>query len=89
MQEGRLGYEEYGAAGFALWGFGICQASQPQPYELAEIYCVMVPYDSRDPRLTSQHNYVVTESYVLYGLEFGFDKPTDRKTARVTTPIRG
>lgn len=49
----------------------------------------MVPYDSRDPRLTSQHNYVVTESYVLYGLEFGFDKPTDRKTARVTTPIRG
>ncbi|MGS7256676.1 DUF3131 domain-containing protein [Enterobacter hormaechei] len=81
VQEGRLGYEEYGAAGFALWGFGTCQASQPQPYELAEIYCVMVPYDSRDPRLTSQHNYVVTESYVLYGLEFGFDKPTDRENS--------
>ena len=81
VQEGRLGYEEYGAAGFSLWGFGTCQSSQPQPYELAEIYCVMVPYDSRDPRMTSQHNYVVTESYVLYGLEFGFDKPEDRDNA--------
>lgn len=78
VQEGRLGYEEYGAAGFQLWGFNTCQAIRPQPYELAEIYCVLVPYDSRDPRQTSQHNYVVTESYVLYGMEFGFDNPTDR-----------
>ncbi len=38
----------------------------------------MVPYDSRDPRQTSQHNYVVSESYVLYGMEFGFDNPADR-----------
>ncbi|CAM8225668.1 MULTISPECIES: DUF3131 domain-containing protein [Enterobacter] len=81
VQEGRLGYEEYGAAGFQLWGFNTCKASRPQPYELAEIYCVLVPYDSRDPRNTSQHNYVVTESYLLYGLEFGFDKPTDRDNA--------
>lgn len=81
VQEGRLGYEEYGAAGFQLWGFNTCKASRPQPYELAEIYCVLVPYDTRDPRNTSQHNYVVTESYLLYGLEFGFDKPTDRDNA--------
>ncbi len=81
VQEGRLGYEEYGAAGFALWGFSTCQSSRPQPYELAEIYCVMVPYDSRDPRQTSQHNYVVSESYVLYGMEFGFDNPTDRNNS--------
>lgn len=81
VQEGRLGYEEYGAAGFQLWGFNTCKASRPQPYDLAEIYCVLVPYDSRDPRDTSQHNYVVTESYLLYGLEFGFDKPTDRDNA--------
>lgn len=78
VQEGRLGYEEYGAAGFRLWGFSTCQSSRPEPYELAEIYCVLVPYDSRDPRRTSQHNYVVTESYLLYGLEFGFDNATDR-----------
>lgn len=81
VQEGRLGYEEYGAAGFQLWGFNTRQASRPQPYELAEIYCVLVPYDSRDPRQTSQHNYVVSESYVLYGMEFGFDNPGDRNNS--------
>lgn len=78
VQEGRLGYEEYASAGYQLWGFNTCQANRPEPYDLAEIYCVMVPYDSRDPRQTYQHNYVVTESYLLHGLELGFDNPTDR-----------
>ncbi|YCI31195.1 DUF3131 domain-containing protein [Erwinia sp. PK3-005] len=78
VQEGRLGYEEYAAAGFQLWGFSTCQGSRPEPYALADIYCVLVPYDSRDPRLTNQHNYVVTESYLLHGLEMGWDKSDDR-----------
>ncbi|VTM14257.1 Protein of uncharacterised function (DUF3131) [Klebsiella pneumoniae] len=42
---------------------------------------MLVPYDSRDPRQTSQHNYVVSESYVLYGMEFGFDNPGDRNNS--------
>ncbi|PLR39584.1 hypothetical protein CYR55_06805 [Chimaeribacter californicus] len=78
-QEGRLGYEEYASAGFQLWGFSTCQAARPEPYALANIYCVLVPYDTRDPRLTSQHNYVVTESYLLHGLEMGWDKSDDRE----------
>lgn len=78
VQEGRLGYEEYAAAGYQLWGFTTCQASRPEPYALADIYCVLVPYDSRDPRMTSQHNYVVTESYLLHGLEMGWDNADDR-----------
>lgn len=78
VQEGRLGYEEYAAAGYQLWGFTTCQASRPEPYALAEIYCVLVPFDSRDPRLTQQHNYVVTESYLLHGLELGWDNADDR-----------
>lgn len=80
-QEGRLGYEEYGAAGFQLWGFNTCKASRPEPYNLAEIYCVLVPYDSRDSRDTLQHNYVVTESYLLYGLEFGYNPITTQDNA--------
>ncbi|PPC63991.1 hypothetical protein C1Y41_04940 [Pantoea sp. ICBG 1758] len=79
VQEGRLGYEEYAAAGYQLWGFTTCQASRPEPYALADIYCVLVPYDSRDPRLTNQHNYVVTESYLLHGLEMGWDNSDDRE----------
>jgi len=82
VQEGRLGYEEYASAGYQLWGFNTCQASRPQPYDLAEIYCVLVPYDSRDSRRTFQHNYVVTESYLLYGLEMGFDTADDRSNTK-------
>ncbi|CNH43010.1 Protein of uncharacterised function (DUF3131) [Yersinia aldovae] len=78
VQEGRLGYEEYAASGFQLWGFSTCQASRPEPYDLAKIYCVLVPYDSRDARKTNQHNYVVTESYILHGLEMGWDRSNDR-----------
>ncbi|HFV9293220.1 TPA: DUF3131 domain-containing protein [Serratia fonticola] len=77
VQEGRLGYEEYSAAGFQLWGFSTCQASRAEPYQLADIYCVLVPYDSRDPRTSNQHNYVASESYVLHGLEMGWDKSDD------------
>ena len=53
-------------------------ASRAEPYQLADIYCVLVPYDSRDPRTTSQHNYVATEPYVLHGLEMGWDTSDDR-----------
>ena len=81
VQEGRLGYEEYAASGYQLWGFTTCQASRPEPYALADIYCVLVPYDSRDPRLTNQHNYVVTESYLLHGLEMGWDNSDDRENS--------
>ncbi|CAI2096689.1 Protein of uncharacterised function (DUF3131) [Serratia fonticola] len=77
VQEGRLGYEEYSATGFQLWGFSTCQASRAEPYQLADIYCVLVPYDSRDPRTTSQHNYVASEPYVLHGLEMDWDKSED------------
>jgi hypothetical protein len=39
-----------------------------------------VPYDARDPRKYSQHNYVVTESYALDGVEFNWDTALDRDT---------
>lgn len=78
VQEGRLGYEEYAANGFQLWGFSTCLASRPEPYSMIPIYCVDIPFDSRDPRELSQHNYVVSESYVLDGLELGWANPADR-----------
>lgn len=81
VQEGRLGYEEYAAAGYELWGFNTCLAAKPEPYAVVPIYCVNVPYDSRDPREFSQHNYVVAESYVLDGIELGWDLALDRTSA--------
>lgn len=76
-QEGRLGYEEYAAKGFALWGFNPVLAHRAEPFLTAQIYGVAVPYDGRDPRIFHSQNYVVTESYMQDGLELGFDLPHD------------
>jgi hypothetical protein len=75
LQEGRLGYEEYGARALELWGFEAGAALDPEPYDTLWMYGVEIPYDSRDPRVLGAHNYVVTESYALLGLEFGFGDP--------------
>ena len=80
VQEGRLGYEEYAAQGFALWGFSTELAARAEPYATVPVYCVDIPFDARDPRKYHQHNYVVSESYVLDGLEFDWDTATDRAT---------
>jgi hypothetical protein len=77
VQEGRLGYEEYAAKGFALWGFNVDRALAPQPLEYTTIYDVRVPYDGRDPRVFRSQNYVLTEGYILDGLEMGWDLPSD------------
>ncbi|MGV6812282.1 MAG: DUF3131 domain-containing protein [Brevirhabdus sp.] len=79
-QEGRLGYEEYAAKGFALWGFRPLLAHRAEPFLTASIFGVQVPYDGRDPRIFHSQNYVVTESYLLDGLELGFDMPHDDTT---------
>lgn len=86
VQEGRLGYEEYAAQGFELWGFGTELAARAEPYATVPLYCVEVPYDTRDPRKYYQHNYVVSESYVLDGIEFDWDRATDRSGARHSHP---
>ena len=77
VQEGRLGYEEYAAKGFALWGFDVERAMSPEPLDYALIYDIRVPYDGRDPRVFKNQNYVLTEGYILEGLELGWDLPSD------------
>lgn len=79
-QEGRLGYEEYAAKGFALWGFKPILAHRAEPFLTAAIFGVSIPYDGRDPRIFHSQNYVVTESYLQDGLELGFDLPHDTHT---------
>jgi len=80
VQEGRLGYEEYAAKGFQLWGFKTQRASMPEPYDYIPLFGVDLPYDTRDPRLLKAHNYVVCESYVLDGIELNWDLVEDRKS---------
>ena len=78
LQEGRLGYEEYAAKGFQLWGFDTTRASKLQPFEVTPIFGVLIAYDSRDPRKLGAHNYVVSENYILDGIELNWDTAADR-----------
>lgn len=84
VQEGRLGYEEYAAKGFALWGFDTSRAMSPEPVSYIDIYGVKLPFDGRDPRVFKNQNYVLTEGYILDGLEMGWDLPTDRSNDGLT-----
>jgi hypothetical protein len=72
VQEGRMGYEEYAARGYELWGFSVPVAVSFEPFKIVEIYGVPIPVDTRDYQSTNANNYVVSESYILDGIEFGF-----------------
>jgi len=80
LQEGRLGYEEYAAKGFELWGISCERAIKPEPYDRIVLSDIQIPYDSRDPRTLGAHNYVVSESYILDAIELNWDTPLDTST---------
>ncbi|MEI6708633.1 MAG: DUF3131 domain-containing protein [Methylococcales bacterium] len=77
VQEGRLGYEEYAAKGFDLWGFTTTEAAKAEPYDSVQIYGIDIPYDARNPRQYYTRNPVVSESYLLDALEFNWDLAND------------
>ncbi|USD38071.1 DUF3131 domain-containing protein [Ferrimonas sp. SCSIO 43195] len=75
VQEGRIGYEEYASKSLSLMGQDLSQALRYTDFlQMVEIDGVQVPTDKRDPRRYKAHNYVVSESYILDGLEFGWDR---------------
>lgn len=75
LQEGRLGYEQYGGKVFKMLGFdqSISATYNNEYKESVNIYDVPIAYDNRDPRKWGAYNYVVTESYVMDAFEHGFD----------------
>lgn len=74
VQEGRLGYEEYAAKAAMLQGWDVSVAAQyDNNLKFVPIYGIDIATDARDPKIYDAHNYVVTEPYVLDGIEFGWD----------------
>jgi hypothetical protein len=73
VQEGRLGYEEYAARGYGLWGFDAPEALKLTPMKSVKLEGVSISVDSRDFATTDANNYVVSESYILEGIEFGLN----------------
>lgn len=83
VQEGRLGYEEYAVRGYELWGFKADKAKSFDPFKFVDIYGVQIPVDTRDYQTTNANNYVVSESYILDGIEFGWDSELADYASRV------
>lgn len=84
VQEGRLGYEEYAARGFQLWGLNPSRALDRREFRgFVEIYGLRIPVDRRNFRRTNANNYVLSESYILHGVEFGFDSELAEIAAKI------
>ena len=77
FQEGRLGYEEYAAKGFQLWGFSTIAASKIEPFKKTRIYGIEIHYDSRHARDTGTYSPVLSLGYLLDGMEFNWDRIDD------------
>ena len=77
-QEGRIGYEQYAAAGFRLWNMEASMASDIRRHaKPTTVLGIPIPADTRGfDRLTS-------EPFVLHGLELGWD-PAVREVALQT-----
>jgi Protein of unknown function (DUF3131) len=75
-QEGRIGYEQYTAAGFALWGYRAENALDARLNALpASVLGVGILADKRgDERITS-------EPYIMMGMETGWYSPELRQQA--------
>jgi len=84
VQEGRIGYEEYAAKSFTLMGMDVSQALKYRDFlSFVDVYGIQVPYDNRDPEEFHAHNYVVSEPYILDGIEFGWDQISKEFAYRV------
>ena len=74
VQEGRLGYEQYAARAFSLMGLDVTAAGNyARQIAFSEVEGVRVAHDRRTEREYGAHNYVLSEPYLLDGLELGWD----------------
>jgi hypothetical protein len=72
-QEGRLGYENYAAYGLELWGLDVDKALDfKSNAAFVNLYGKGIPYDKRDYNNSEANNYVLSEPYILDGIETGF-----------------
>ncbi len=84
LQEGRLGYEEYAAKSFQLIGLDVSSAIDYTSWlEFVNIDGVNVPTDTRTPERFTAYNYVVSEPYILDGIEYGWDQLSQEFSGRV------
>lgn len=70
FQEGRVGYEQYAAAGFAMWGHAPEHAVDPMRHARpVEVWGQTLLEDERG------HDRVTSEPFIMIGLELGLEGP--------------
>jgi len=83
-QEGRLGYEQYGARSAALWGMDVIQAiSSRRALDWVDIFGVEVPTDVRRADVFRAITPILSEPYFLQAIELGFDSENRVMAERV------
>jgi len=84
LQEGRLGYEEYAAKSLTLISRDVDVAMDYEANtELVDIYGIQIAADVRAPAEFGALNYVVSEPYILDGIEYGWDRYSRELSKRV------
>ena len=84
IQEGRLGYEEYGARAISLLGLDAFTAAKYDDFiEFKEIEEQQIAADNRNISLFGAPNYVVSEPYILMAIEFGLDREAKELAHRI------
>ncbi|OED50501.1 hypothetical protein AB838_01985, partial [Rhodobacteraceae bacterium (ex Bugula neritina AB1)] len=84
IQEGRLGYEEYGARAVALLGMDAMTAARYDDFlDFESIGGQQIAVDSRSVTEFDAHTYVVSEPFILMAVEFGFDTQARELAQRV------
>lgn len=83
-QEGRLGYEQYGARSAALWGMDVLQAvSSRRALEWVEVSGVEIPADIRRADVFRAITPILSEPYILQAIEMGLDSENRIMAERV------
>ncbi len=84
VQEGRLGYEEYAAKALSLVGMDLSKAMDyEKDTQLENVFDIQIATDRRTPEEFGALNYVVSEPYVLDGVEYGWDRYSRELAARI------
>lgn len=74
VQEGRLGYEQYGARAAAFWGLDVSAAmTATRVLSWRKIEGVLIPTDTRTAQTHGAITPILSEPYLLQALEIGLD----------------
>ncbi|HHB52473.1 MAG TPA: DUF3131 domain-containing protein [Saprospiraceae bacterium] len=74
VQEGKLGYEEYASKGYILNNFDATESYKYTDFlKFVDIYGIQIGTDTREVKQHPSYNYILSEPYILDGIEYGWD----------------